>query len=60
MRDESVYLHHMIDAIRAVIQYTDGVEVEEFQTNNMLQDAVIRQISIVGEAAKRISAETRS
>ena len=60
MRDDSVYLHHMVDAIRAIAKYIEGVDVEEFRANDMMQDAVVRQISIVGEAAKRVSAETRS
>ena len=60
MRDDSVYLHHMVDAIRAIAKYIEGVDAEEFRANDMMQDAVVRQISIIGEAAKRVSAETRS
>ena len=60
MRDDSVYLHHMVDAIRAIAKYIEGVDTEKFRANDMMQDAVVRQISIIGEAAKRVSAETRS
>ena len=60
MRDDSVYVHHMVDAIRAIAKYIEGVDAEEFRANDMMQDAVVRQISIIGEAAKRVSAETRS
>ena len=50
MRDDSVYVHHMVDAIRAVAKYIEGVDAEEFRANDMMQDAVVRQISVIGEA----------
>lgn len=59
MHDDTVYLHHMVDAISTIGRYLDGVDAEEFQADTMLQDAVIRQIQIIGEAAKRVQAETR-
>jgi uncharacterized protein with HEPN domain len=59
MRDERVYLTHMIDAIRAVKRYLDNVPEAEFRSNEMLQDAVIRQIQVLGEACKRLSAELK-
>jgi uncharacterized protein with HEPN domain len=59
MHDDTVYLHHMVDAISTIGRYLDGVGVEDFQADTMLQDAVIRQIQIIGEAAKRVQAETR-
>ena len=59
MHDDTVYLHHMVDAISTVGRYLDGVDVEEFLADSMLQDAVIRQIQITGEAAKRVQVETR-
>ena len=43
-----------------IAKYIGGVDAEEFRANEMMQDAVVRQISIIGEAAKRVSAETRS
>ena len=42
MRDDTVYLHHMVDAISTIARYLDGVTVEEFHADTMLQDAVIR------------------
>lgn len=59
MRDDTVYLHHMVDAINTIARYLDGVDAEEFHAGSMLQDAVIRQIQIIGEAAKRVQVETR-
>lgn len=58
-RDDQVYLRHMHDAVRAVRSYLDGVGEASFKSSPILQDAVIRQIQILGEAAKRLSAEFR-
>lgn len=53
MHDDTAYLHHMVDAINTIGRYLDGVEVAEFLADTMLQDAVIRQIQIIGEADHR-------
>lgn len=59
-RDESVYLQHVLDAISKVEAYLSGVDEGYFARQSMIQDAVIRQLEIVGEAVKRISGELRS
>ena len=48
------YLLHMLDALDAILSYTSGVDLEGFLTNRMLRDAVVRNIGIVGEAAKQL------
>jgi uncharacterized protein with HEPN domain len=58
-RDETVYLHHMLDAIAKTENYLQGVDEASFIRNSLIQDGVIRQIEIVGEAAKRLSSELR-
>lgn len=57
-RDESVYVRHMLDAIARLQRHIDDVEWEEFESSEIIQDAVIRQLEILGEAAGRISRET--
>lgn len=42
------------------MDYMQGVDEETFMASSMLQDAVIRQISIIGEAGTHISSETRA
>lgn len=56
-RTDELYLQHILDAISTMESYLEGVDEEAFRASNLLQDGVIRQIQIVGEAAKRISAE---
>jgi len=57
-RDEAFLLDLLI-AARRILRYTDGLSAEEFASDEIVQDAVMRQIQIIGEAASRIAPETR-
>ena len=59
-RDDSVYLRHVIDASERIAEYLDGVNLVQFEKNHLLQDGVIRQLEIVGEAIKRVSKDLRT
>jgi len=58
-RDESVYLRHILDAIIRVDEYLLGSTEDSFHANSLVQDGVIRQIEIIGEATKRLSEDLR-
>jgi uncharacterized protein with HEPN domain len=58
-RDESVYLRHILDAIIKTEQYLQGQDESSFNGNSLVQDGVIRQIEIIGEATKRLSGDLR-
>jgi uncharacterized protein with HEPN domain len=58
-RDDLPYLRHMLDAIFRIESYVGGVEETDFLGNTEKQDAVIRQLQILGEAVKRLSQELR-
>ena len=58
MKDESVYLKHILDAIKKIQSYTSGGSKEFFQ-NTLVQDAVIRNLEIIGEAVRNLSVEFR-
>jgi uncharacterized protein with HEPN domain len=60
LRDDSVYLHHIQDAIGRIESYLRGVDESRFKEQTLIQDAVIRQIEIIGEAVKRLSNTFRS
>jgi uncharacterized protein with HEPN domain len=59
-RDDSVFLRHVIDASERIFEYLKGVNRTQFETNRLLQDGVIRQLEIIGEAIKRVSKDLRS
>ena len=58
--DDSAYLKHLRDAIAKIEEYLRGVDEQQFRRNTLVQDAVIRQLEIIGEATKRLSLETRA
>jgi uncharacterized protein with HEPN domain len=53
------YLQHILDAIAPIEEYLRGVTEEEFNRRYLIQDGVIRQIEIIGEATKQLSKELR-
>jgi uncharacterized protein with HEPN domain len=57
--EDRLYLHHILDAIRRIESYLDGVDAQQFESTPLIQDAVIRQLEIIGEAAKRLSEPLR-
>jgi uncharacterized protein with HEPN domain len=58
MKSDRVYLLHIRDAIQLIQEYTkDGRE--EFMAVRMIQDAVIRNIEVIGEAVKNISSDVK-
>ena len=59
-KDDSVYLRHIMDALLQIERYTDGVTYEEFLSNSLLQDGVIRQLEVMGEAARNLSEDLRN
>jgi uncharacterized protein with HEPN domain len=58
-KDDAVYLKHILDAIHRIEEYTQNIEYKDFIENHLIQDGVIRQIEIIGEAVKRLSNEIR-
>ncbi len=58
--DQSVFLYHILDAIKKIEKYIQGIDEEAFKKNDLVQDGVIRQIEIIGEAVKRLSDDLTS
>jgi len=58
-KDDTVYLHHILDAINTIEEYLQGVNEENFKATRLLQDGTIRQIEVIGEAIRHISKDTR-
>lgn len=61
MRDEDrVRLLHMIEAAESVAQFVAGRSRDDLDRDRMLLFAVVHAIEILGEAASKISPETRA
>lgn len=46
------YIGHMLDAIARIHEYTTGLDETAFTNTRLIQDAVVRNIEILGEAAQ--------
>ena len=55
--DQSVFLNHISDAIKKIEKYIQEIDEEAFKKNDLVQDGVIRQMEIIGEAVKRLSGD---
>ncbi len=53
------YIRHILDAISRIEEYLQGISKEDFHQKYLVQDGVIRQIEIIGEATKNISKDLR-
>lgn len=60
MQRDKEYLLDILEAAKLAIAYVDKKSREEFFADLQCQDAVIRRLEIIGEAARRISEETRA
>src|SRR5437667_387503 len=56
---DQIYIDHILEAIALIEGFVAGKTLEEFQRDPMLNSAVIRQLEIIGEAAKRLSEELK-
>lgn len=60
LHDDRAYLGQMLDAAREAQSYVAGIDLNAFASDQMRQRAVIYVIQIIGEAARRVSAEGKA
>lgn len=53
-RDSDIYLEDILEAIDRIQVYVQDVTREDFETDRMRIDAVIRNLEIIGEAVKQV------
>jgi uncharacterized protein with HEPN domain len=58
VKDDRLYLHHMLERCRRITSFIRPGR-DAFMTSEELQDAVIRNVEVIGEAAKRVSPDAR-
>ena len=58
-KDNSIYLEHIKNCTEKILLYTKDMKESQFLENQMVQDAVIRNFEIIGEATKQLSKEFR-
>ena len=57
-RDDA-WLLDMLQACRKALHHAEGLTEHRFHVSPLHQDAIIRQLTILGEAAKQVSPECR-
>ena len=60
MRSDDALLLDMLLAARKIRQFTSGMSQAGFNDSEMAQSAVIREIQVIGEAARLVSNETKA
>lgn len=58
-RDPRLYLEDMRDACGRIARYTEGMEFKAFLQDERTFDAVVRNLMVIGEAAKNVPADLR-
>jgi len=59
-RDEIMFLQDIADSCEKILQYTAGLSKRELVQDDKTYDAVVRNLEIIGEAAKNISEQFRN
>jgi len=59
MRTEALYLDDILDAADAIARFLHNVEKETFLGDELYQSAVLQKLTVIGEAAARLSEELR-
>jgi uncharacterized protein with HEPN domain len=52
-------LNHILEAIASIEEYTLTISEEKFLSSRLIQDAVLRNLEIIGEASRNISPEIK-
>lgn len=60
MRDDAAYLLDILIAARDARDFVSGLTWKQFEASRLHQNAIIKTIEIIGEAAARVSNETKA
>jgi len=59
MKDDIVYLRHILDSINSIVKYLEGISFEIYMKDELIQDGVIHRLEIIGEASRNTSQDFR-
>lgn len=59
-KNDQTYLQDILHAIEKIEEYVKEISYDDFIRDDMRQDAVIRQLEIIGEAANKLSDDFRN
>ena len=59
MRDYKLYLDDILKATKKIEKYTKSFTIEKLKKDSLVVDGVVRNLEIIGEAAKNIPANIK-
>ena len=59
-KDDRIRLQHMLDAANEALNFIRGKNRADLDSDRMLVLSLVRELEIIGEAASKVSVETRS
>jgi len=59
LRNQIMYLQDIAESCQKILRFTDGLNQSDLIRDEKTYDAVVRNLEIIGEAAKHISDESR-
>jgi uncharacterized protein with HEPN domain len=60
MRSDDALLLDMLIAGRKIVRFTTGMTLDAFEADEMAQNAIIRELQVIGEAARLVSEEAKA
>ena len=54
-KNNFIYIEHILESVKKIEKYTKSINENEFIDNELVQDGVIRNFEIIGEASKKLS-----
>lgn len=58
--DYKLYLNDILDALERIHEYTRNMTYRDFTRSNITIDAVVRNLEVIGEAARKLPSEIKS
>lgn len=58
-RDINLFLGDILENIKDIESFSEGLTIKEFEKNKLKQNAIIRSLEVIGEAVKNIPDEFR-
>lgn len=56
---DRVFLNHIVESSENIIEFIEDINRETFENSRLLQSAVIRELTVIGEATKNLSTDLR-
>jgi len=60
LRDYKLYLSDILEAGDRILEYTKGMAYNDFAKSKITVDAVVRNLEVIGEAARKLPSEIKA